>query len=338
MAQAVHIGIGRAGDFDEGFGGFCLYETGTLAFDAVTEEACATPVASEGGTRPLFRESRFMDVNATATGATTVVGQGLDVFFPEVFVEAGIAVVFQAAEVVETDVPTPAVVGVVTSKDVEQRAHGSAEDVAGAGGEDFQAGTVRAETDDAAASVLELTAVRAGGFHEPEIPSSDVDPAVGAEFEAVGGVIGRALVEPEGDAGDKAFGVFGNAVAIAVEIDGDVWRVEDVEAVMIPDNATGGIDFLDEFLHLVGSAVTIMVAEAEDAPALGVAAEGTIAITGDIEGTVGRGGDINRIVGGLPGGEEGCFKTIRHRDVLEDLGFFFWGELDDLGGNVASLL
>ena len=47
--------------------------------------------------------------------------------------------------------------------------------------------------------MLQGAAVGAGRFHEAEVSAGDVNPAVDAKFESVGGVVGRAVFEAEGD-------------------------------------------------------------------------------------------------------------------------------------------
>ena len=47
--------------------------------------------------------------------------------------------------------------------------------------------------------VVFLKAIRADGIHEPKVSSGDVDPAINAQFKAVGRVVGWTFVEAEGN-------------------------------------------------------------------------------------------------------------------------------------------
>ena len=122
---------------------------------------------------------------------------------------------------------------------------------------------------------------------------------------------------------------------IAVKEDGDVGRVEEVEAVVVPDEAAGGVDVADELGDLVGAAVLIGIAQAEDTTAIGLAAEGAVAIGGNVEVASGRGGDVDGVVGGLPGSEEGLLEAFGDGGVLENSGFFGGGERGNEGLDVA---
>ena len=84
--HAIDIGIGGASDFDKALWSGRFLEGGTVGFYGVTEEPGSSPVAGERCLVPLFRKAWFVDVNAPASGSTSVVGQWLDVFLFEVSV------------------------------------------------------------------------------------------------------------------------------------------------------------------------------------------------------------------------------------------------------------
>ena len=107
--------------FDELFGLGGFLESGSVGSHGVAEGALTTPVAGEGGVVPLIGESGFGDVNGTASRATTVIGKRVDVLLLKVFIKARIAVIAQAGEVMETNIPTATVVGVVAGEHVEGR-------------------------------------------------------------------------------------------------------------------------------------------------------------------------------------------------------------------------
>jgi hypothetical protein len=97
--------------------------------------------------------------------------------------------------------------------------------------------------------------------------------------------------------------------------------MEKIKAIVIPDQAARGIDVFDEFFHFVGAAVAVEIAEAEDAAAMRIATEGTVAVAGDIEGAVGSCGDEDGVVGHWRGGEDGGVKAGGDFYVFEDVGF-----------------
>ena len=284
-AHAIDVGIGGAIHFDEllGFGGFL--EGGTVGTHGVTEGAGASPVDGEGSVVPFVGEAGLGDVNATATRAAAVVGERSDGFFFEVLIKPRIAMVGERGEVVKTNVPAATIVSVVPGEHVEGGRHGRGEDVAGAGGVELKARAVGTETDHAAATMLQRTPVGTGGFHESKVAACDVDPSVDAQSEVVGGVVGGTILEAEGDVGDETLGGLRNAITIAIEEDRNVRRVEEVKAVVIPDQSTGRIDIANEFRDLIGASVLVFVAQTKNATSSGFTTEGAVSIRGDIKVT-----------------------------------------------------
>ena len=300
---------------------------------------CAgAPVAGEGSIVPRLRNARLRDVDRATTRAAAVVGQRLHDLVAEIDVHPRIAVVFKSGEMMEPHVPAAAVVGVVAGEQIEQRADRRAEDVAGAGAENFQSTAIRAETDHAAVAMLHLPAVGAGRLHETEIAARDVEPAVDAEAESVGRVIGRTILEAERDAGDQRLLLVGLAVAVVVDEHADIRRMHHVEPVVVPHHAARGIDVLHEFGHLVGAAVLVCVAQPNDPPAVRLAADRAVAIAGHVNIAARRGGDIDRVVRRGCGREQAEVKSLRHLHVAENRRLFLRRELLDLRDRVAALL
>ena len=126
--------------------------------------------------------------------------------------------------------------------------------------------------------MLQGAAIGAGGFHETEVAARDVNPAIDAHFQPVGGVVGGTIFEAEGDVRNEALGFLGDAIAIAIKEDGDVRWVKEVETVVIPNEAAGRIDVADEFGDLIGAAIFVIVAKSEDTTPAWIATEGAIAI------------------------------------------------------------
>ena len=117
----------------------------------------------------------------------------------------------------DANVPTAAVVGVVAREDVQVRVDADIENVSLAPRVNFHLGAVGPDADDAAAASGERRAVVAVRLGETEVADGDVDPAVDAHADAVGRVIGAALLDFVGaDARDERFMAIGRAVAIVV--------------------------------------------------------------------------------------------------------------------------
>ena len=138
---------------------------------------------------------------------------------------------------------------------------------------------------EAAAEQRDLAAVGAGGVVEPEITDRDVDPAVDAHADTVGGMVGAAVVDRLGDAdaADEHGGrSVSDAVAVGVLERGQVharglpvWsemRVQHVNAGADGEQAAGVVDFGERRVP-VGDAVAVGVDEFDDAPLAGALAE-----------------------------------------------------------------
>ena len=183
--------------------------------------------------------------------------------------------------------------------------------------------------------MLEVLPIGADGVHESKITTSDIEPAVNAETEPVGGVIRWTIRETKSDAFDESLRFVCNAVAIVIDIHADIWRMNEIDPVMIPNEATRGIDIFDKLLHLIGASISIRITEAQDASTLWIAAQRAIAIAGDIEVAIGCGGDIDGVVRCGAVGEEGEVKAVWNFHVLEDGCFLLWGEFYDRRSDVA---
>ena len=232
-AHAVDVGIGRPGHPDERSWLLHLLERGPLGPHAVPVEGPGAPVGGERCVVPLA-EARLVDVGRAAAGPTAVVRQRRNALVGEVLVEARIAMIIEAGEVVEPHVPAAAVVGIVPGEHLERGADGDLEDVPRASRYDLQPAAVGPDPDDTSPPVREPAAIGALRLHEPEITAGDVEPAVDAEAEAVGGVVGRPLVEAERQVFHENLPVIGDAVAIRVEEDAQVRGVHEIEAIVVP--------------------------------------------------------------------------------------------------------
>ena len=337
-AHPVHIGIGRAGQLHQRLGLGDLLESCAVRLDRVPPERVVSPVAGERRVVPLRGESRLGQISGTAASTAAVVGERLDDFVAEIDIHPRVAVVLEAGEMVETHVPAAAVVGIVPGEEIEQRTDGCAEDVAGAGAEDFQSRAIRPETDDGTGAVLKVFSITTDGVHEAEIPTGNVEPAIDTEAQAIGGVVGGALVEPEGDAFDQGLPFVGFPIAITVDKAGDVRGMDDIEAVVIPNHAARRIEVLDEFRGLVRLAVLVRIPQADNPSTAGIAAKRPIPIGCDIQIPTWRGGDVDRIVCLRGGGEKRDVEALRHGHVLQNLRFLFRTWPFIAGRRVAAFL
>ena len=298
-------------------------------------ESAAAPVAGEGGVVP-GAEAGFVDVNRAAAAAAAVVGEGLDALVVEVFVEARVAVVVEAGEVVEAHVPAAAVVRVVAGEDVHQRADGDFEDVARAGGVDFEAGAIRTHTDDAATAMLERFAIGAGGLHEAEVATRDVKPAVDAETEAVRGVIGGAVLVTKGDVLHEDVLLLRDAIVIGINELAEVRRMHEVEPVVIPHEPARGIDLAKD-LRLIRAAIAIEIAQADDATTLRIAAQRAVSIRRNVKRAIWLRGDEDGVVRRGAIRKKRDLKALRDLHILQNGRFLLRREFHDLRRDVAFL-
>ena len=335
-AHAIDIGVGGAGHFDEGLGLAGFFKRRAFGLHLMMPESAAAPVAGEGGVVP-GAEAGFVDVNRAAAAAAAVVGEGLDALVVEVFVEARVAVVVEAGEVMEAHVPAAAVVRVVTGEDVHQRADGDFEDVARARGVDFESGAIGPHADDAAAAMLERFAIGAGGLHEAEVAARDVKPAVDAEAESVRGVIGGAVLVTEGDILHEDILLLRDAVVIGINELAEVRRMHEVESVVIPHEPARRID-LAEHLRLIRSAIAIEIAQADDATALRIAAQRAVSVRGNVKRAIRLRGDEDRVVRRGAVREKRDLKALGDFHILQNGCFLLRRELHDLRRDVAAAL
>lgn len=294
-AHGIDIGIGAAVGFDEGCGCLGFLEGCAVTFELMMKEGAFPPIDGEGCVVE-FTEAGLVDEDGTAAGAAAVIGEGLDDFVFKVFVEAGVAVGGEAGVVVESDVPAAAVVGVIPTEHFHFRGDGDLDDVAGSSGVDFEAGAIRADAEDAAGAMLEGCAIAADGVHDGKIAECDVEVTIDTHGEAVGAVVCAALGVVPADSLNEGFLFLGDTIAIGIDEDGEVRRVDDVEAVMIPEEAARGIEVFYEFDCFIGASVVIGIAEADNTAAVWFDLFGTISIGGDVEIAIGSSGYEDGVV------------------------------------------
>ena len=110
-----------------------------------------------------------------------------------------------------------------------QRVDGDVVDVALAAVRRLQPGAVGPHADDAAAVELQRRAVLAVGLDQAVVADGDVDPAVDAQADAVGGVVGPAEARRSRPMPlTSTSALVGDAVAVVVVKAVEERRVEDV--------------------------------------------------------------------------------------------------------------
>ena len=93
---------------------------------------------------------------------------------------------------------------------------------------------------------------------------------------------------------------------------------------MIPDQATGRINRGNKLGYLVGTAIPILVPQPQNPATIGISAQRTTSVTGNIKIAVGSGRHIDRIVRRLPGCKKSGLEAIRHTHptLFENRGLF----------------
>ena len=97
---------------------------------------------------------------------------------PKMHVKSGVTMVFEPRKVMQANVPTSPVIGIIPGKEIKQRTHGRAEDIPSACRKQLHASTVRANADNPSPPVLQPSAIGSHSIHEPKISSGNVDPPI----------------------------------------------------------------------------------------------------------------------------------------------------------------
>src|SRR5688572_23121353 len=97
----------------------------------------------------------------------------------------------------QSNVPTVAIVGIVARKDIKQRTHASFENVSRSARIQFHATAVRTHANDATGAQLQLAPIRSFRLHKTKIPNRTINPAIDPEFDSVGTMVRRTVLESE---------------------------------------------------------------------------------------------------------------------------------------------
>ena len=153
--------------------------------------------------------------------------------------------------------------------------------------------------------------------------------------DAVRGVVGRPILEIEGDVLDQHLLLVGMAVAVGVDVSTEMRRVHQVEPVAIPDQSARRIDVRHEEAGFVGPAVAVDVAQPIDGAAVLFAIARAVLVARNIQHAVGSGRDINRIFHGRRDGEQRCLIALGSRELAEQL-FLAFGTAAAAGTSTVS--
>ena len=290
-----------------------------LGREAVTVDAVTPPVAGEGRVVPLLGHAGFVDPSRTHAAASAIDVERGDRLVREVLEKRRVAVFAEGRGVVEADLPAVAVVGVIAGEDVEQRADGGFEDVARATRVDFETRAVRAHPHHAAGAQGQFASVGAFGVQHPEVTDGAIEPAVDAQFDAVGGMVDDAVLDPEADVLHEHALFVGDAVAVLVDEHAQVAGVQDIKVVAVDGDAARRVDG-GEDLDFIRPAVGVEVAEAQDAATVRISAAAAVAVASDVERAIRGGADEDGVAHRRGAGEDARRESLGQGQVFEPFG------------------
>ncbi len=141
-----------------------------------------------------------------------------------------------------------------------------------------------------------MSSVGGGGIDEPEVTDGDIDPAIDAHANAVGGVVGAAFVQLiGGDPLDQHLLSIGSAVVIVVMKEAQQWWVQHPEFVVVEEQSAWVVH-LGERIDLVGLSVAVGVAESQDVALSECVAEGPLLVDSDKQRPIGGGCEADGVI------------------------------------------
>ena len=145
--------------------------------------------------------------------------------------------VFKSAEMVEANIPTSTVVGVVARESIESWVQTHFQNIPRPPRVDLHVAPVRPDPNNPASPELELATIAAYGIHKAKVPDGEVKPTVDTKRHSVGRVICWPVLECERKIIDQHFLTFRDAVSVLIQKRAQVGWVKHVEAISIPDEA-----------------------------------------------------------------------------------------------------
>ena len=243
-------------------------------------------------------------------------------FVAEILKQPWVAVILEAREMMEADVPPAAVVRIIAGENIQQRRDCRLQDVASPARVDLQARAVGPHAGDATTAKLHFPPIRALRLHVAEVPACDVKPAVYPQLDAVRRVVGGAIFETERDVFHQHHLAVTHAVAVIINERAEVRRMHAIDRVPIHHQPARRVHILHKFLHLIRAPIAVRIPQAQDATAARLAIQRAIAIARNVERAVRRGGDKDRVVRLRRRGEKRGLKAFRHLHILEQLRLF----------------
>ena len=319
----IRIDVQIRGAFDPEEFSLIDRDAGPFGFDSVAEDHLASPIGRIDAIVELFGPTRFVQEQCPAPRAPAVVGKGRDDFIRKVDVLARVPMVIAAAEVMHADIPTPTVVGIVSCESSQEWVHGDFEDVAGSVAVEFHLSSVGADSHDAPTAKLQRSSIGTYGVHEPEIADCQVEPTVDSHRHSVAGVIRRSILETEGDILQENLLTIGNPIVVLIDKCAQMRWVQDVESIVIPYDASWGIDVIDVKVGGIGATIPVEILQPNDRASLEFAVEGPIFIARYKQGSIGCRGDEDGIVDRRWVGKKGRIETFGQFAFAEQFSLLF---------------
>ena len=317
----IHVRIGRPGHFDEGLRLARLFKRRAFWLQLMMIQGPGAPVSRERRVVPVAKP-RLINVNRTTTAAASVVGQGLNALVIEVFVEARVTMIVETGEMMKPHVPPAAIIRVVASENVHQRANGDLQNVSCSRRIRFQSGSIWPHPHHTAAAHLQRASVSSSGLHEPKVTHCDVKPAVNAKAQSIGCVIGRTVLEPERDVLHQDVLFLRHPISIRINELTQMRWMHQIQSVVIPHQPSRTVH-LTKHLGLIRPAIVIQIAQANHPPTLGIATERAIPIRRNIQRAIRRCRHKHRVIRRRAIGKQTDLKAFGNLDVFEDCGLLF---------------
>ena len=276
----------------------------------MAEDHLASPIGRIDAVVELFGPTWFVQEQRPAPRAPAVVGKGRDDFIWEIDVLTWVPMVIAAAEVMHANIPTPTVVGIVSCESSQEWVHGDFEDVAGSVAVEFHLSSVGTDSHDAPAAKLQRSSIGAYGVHEPEVADREVKPTVDSHRHSVAGVIRWAILETESDILQEDLLTIRNPIVVFIDKCAQMRWMQDVESIVIPYDASWGIDVIDVKVGRIGATIPVEILQPNDRASLEFTVEGSIFIARYKERSIGCCRDEDGIVDGRWVSKKGRIETF----------------------------
>ena len=216
----------------------------------------------------------------------------------------------------QAGIPAVTIIRIVTSEHMQEWINTEVVDVAGAGRVDLESGAVGAHPHHTAAMMGDGCSVLPHCFHIPIIADGDVDPAVNAERDPIGAVVGTAKVETEAESLDQIFRHVGDSVASGVTIRGERWWMHHEQRLAVECQSTRTVH-LGEHRIPIRHTVTVVIHQSDNPPFSLVGRERKVWIDTHKERALHRRRQAGRVHRHWRSGEQLCDKTGRRLDLVE---------------------